>query len=162
MDAPSEQAAIGGEQFAAASASPLASWPLLLALETLAPLPSIDSSLLPRAQGLGATVPEDVGGLYYSESRIRLEVGQWKEVFPFVRHRSAKMRFGVVPALPSAISLDRKSGVIRGRALQPTAPDGSVHEVSFESSDGSLDPIFTTIHIIITAAEKTASSSLVS
>jgi len=147
-----EQATLGGAHCAAASPSPPALQPLLLALETLAPLPSIDSSLMSAAKALGATVPERLGDLYYIESTIRLEVGQCTEVFPFVRHRAVKMRFGVEPALPSGMHLDRKSGVIRGRALQLTAPGGSVHEVSLDSSDGSLRLTSTIIHIIISAA----------
>jgi len=135
-----------GVKKALALPTPTALEPLLSALELLSPLPLISSELLAQAQvthmatGAGLASTSRVDGFSshfcYSESTIILEIRQRKQVVPFVRRRPGPRKFSVEPALPDGLALHRCNGIISGVAWQLTPPEGSLHVVRMETSQG--------------------------
>lgn len=75
----------------------------------------------------------------YSESRIVLATGQWKQVIPFVSGQAAAgdACFSVSPTLPRGLQLHRRSGVISGVAEQSTGPSDTIHTVLCQNRKGS-------------------------
>jgi len=145
-----------GVKKALALPTPTALEPLLSALELLSPLPLISSELLAEAQvthmatraGLASTSRVEAFSSHfcYSESTIILEIRQRKQVVPFVRRRPGPRKFSVEPALPDGLALHRCNGIISGVAWQLTPPEGSLHTVCMETSQG-LD--FTELRVLI-------------
>lgn len=83
--------------------------------------------------------------LWYNDSAVVLELGQRKQLLPFINivgseeaNLTLPITFQVNPKLPQGLELDTSTGVIKGVAAKPTPAGGTVHTVVVTGSGGEV------------------------